>query len=154
MLVAFLRSQPAIKHDTPPRDLGFMALLLIGGGLFPTSAQPPITQPITRPPVGVTPEYGKYLVDTNGCADCHGPGLTGRQPGGFGPPAGPNLTQLVPKWTEAQYMAFFSTGTDPAGHKVSEFMPWEEFRQALDDNELRAMYAYLRTMPAAPGPAQ
>ena len=31
-------------------------------------------------------------------------------PGGFGPPAGPNLTQIVPKWTEAQYMAFFSTG--------------------------------------------
>jgi mono/diheme cytochrome c family protein len=54
-LVAYLRSQPASDHSTAPRDLGIMALVLVGGGLFPTAEQPHIAQPQMAPPAGVTP---------------------------------------------------------------------------------------------------
>jgi cytochrome c553 len=151
-LVAFLRSQPAIQRETPQRDLSLLALLILGAGVYPTSAQPPITQPVTRAPAGVTSAYGKYLVDVLACADCHGANLTGGK-GGLGPPPGPNLTQIVPRWSEQEFLHFFETGSDPAGHTVSlPQMPWEEFRRALTDDELRAIYEYLHSLPPVAGP--
>jgi len=88
---------PAANHATPSRDLSLPAMLLIGAGLFPTAEQPHISAPQIAPPPN-TPAYGEYLVDTTGCAACHGPDLRGRTPGGFGPPAGPNLHAIVPTW--------------------------------------------------------
>ncbi len=41
-LVAYLRSQPAVSRQTPPRDIGLIGTLLIGTGLFPTAVQAPI----------------------------------------------------------------------------------------------------------------
>jgi hypothetical protein len=35
-VVAYLRSQPAVNHDTPPSGLGPIAMILIGAGIFPT----------------------------------------------------------------------------------------------------------------------
>ncbi len=61
-LVAYLRSQPAVQHETPPRSLGLMPTLLVGAGLFPTAAQPPIAQPVIAPAPAPTPDYGEYLV--------------------------------------------------------------------------------------------
>jgi cytochrome c553 len=140
-LVAYLRSQPAVDRPVPTRDIAFPGLVFIGAGLFPTSAQPPITSPIQTPPTG-TPAYGKYIVEGYGCQDCHGAGLVGVQPGGNGP-SGPNLTVLVPKWTEDQFMQVFHNGTDPSGRPLSEDMPWKSYRKALSDDELRDVYNYI-----------
>jgi mono/diheme cytochrome c family protein len=146
-LVAFLRSQPATNHAVPPRDLSVMGMVLVGAGLFPTSEQPPIGQPQTAPPLGVTPQYGQYLVDTTGCATCHGPTLQGRPPGGFGPPAGPNLRVLVPTWQEAAFVSFFRTGVDPYSRNIDpQVMPWQDIGKAYTDDELRAIYAYIRSV--------
>jgi cytochrome c553 len=144
-LVAFLRSQPASAHTTPARDLGIMALVLVGGGLFPTAEQPHITQVQTAPPPGVTPAYGKYLVDITGCPVCHGPTLEGGTPGGFGPPVGPGLRALVPTWQEAAFVSFFRTGVDPYGRGIDpDTMPWSDIGKAYQDDELRAMYEYIK----------
>ena len=146
-LVAFLRSQPATNHATPPRDLSVMGMVLVGAGLFPTAEQPHISQPQTAPPPGVTPQYGQYLVDTTGCATCHGPTLQGRPPGGFGPPAGPNLRALVPTWQDAAFVSFFRTGVDPYGRSIDpQAMPWPDIGKAYTDDELRAIYAYLHSL--------
>src|SRR5439155_23960355 len=150
-LIAVIRAQPAIDHVVPARDLGPLATLLIGAGLFPTAEQPPQAGPVTAPTRGVPPEYGQYLVQTIGCSSCHGANYAGRKPG-QGPPAGPNLTRIVPQWTESQFVSFFHNGLDPFGHKASDEMPWEIIGRAYDDNELRAMYAYLRTLPVTVGP--
>jgi mono/diheme cytochrome c family protein len=145
-LVAFLRSQPAVSHATPARDLSMMGLVLVGAGLFPTAEQPHISQPQVGPAPG-TPAYGKYLVDTTGCAVCHGPDLRGRTPGGFGPPAGPSLRALVPTWQEADFVKFFRTGVDPYGRTIDpNAMPWKDIGLTYTDDELRAMHSYLKAL--------
>ena len=143
-LVAYLRSQPAVARDLPERNLNVLAALLVGAGLFPTSAQPPLAQPVVAPEPGITAEYGNYLVTIAGCTDCHGPDLAGGAPSGFGPPAGSNLTAIVPAWSETDFMTMMRTGVDPTGRKVSEDMPWQEFSAMFVNDELKAMHAYLK----------
>jgi mono/diheme cytochrome c family protein len=145
-LVAFLRTQPVVNHATPSRDLSLPAMLLIGAGLFPTAEQPHISAPQIAPPPN-TPAYGEYLVDTTGCAVCHGPDLRGRAPGGFGPPAGPNLHAIVPTWQGDAFVKFFRTGQDPNGRNIDPaIMPWKDIGQAYTDDELRAIYSYLHSL--------
>jgi len=60
-LVAYLRSQPPVPHDTPPVSPNLLGAMLIGVGGFPTSQQPPITQPVDAPLEG-TADHGQYLV--------------------------------------------------------------------------------------------
>ncbi|MFN8474745.1 MAG: cytochrome c [Anaerolineae bacterium] len=147
-LVAYLRSQPPVNHETSPKAIAALGLLLAGAGQVETSVQPPITQPIAGAPQGVTLEYGKYMTDILGCRDCHGADLAGGAPGGNGPPPGPNLTVLVPKWSEADFLKTIRTGTDPTGHQLDpDAMPWQSFNKALTDDELRALYMYLHSLP-------
>lgn len=143
-LVAYLRSQPAVNHDTPNNELGPIGMVLTGAGVFPTSAQPPITAPVVAPPAGVTVDYGKYLVDTTGCRACHGKNLTGGTPGGF-TPVGPPLTAIVPKWnSDADLVKTIRTGVDPNGHVLNpDQMPYNQFSAAFSDDELKAIYQYL-----------
>lgn len=111
---------------------------------------------VTAPQSG-TLEYGKYMVDVIGCRSCHGAQLQGKMDNGLpSPPPGPNLTQIIPKWTEEQFMTFFNTGTLPDGGKVpiitltSGFseprMPWSTLRAATTDTDLKDMYAYLHSL--------
>jgi len=161
-LVAYLRSQPATSGPTPTNRLNLFGALFIN--LFDLrTAQPPVGR-VTAPPPG-TREYGKYMVDVIGCRSCHGDQLQGKvDTGQPGPPPGPNLTKIVPQWTEEQFMTYFNTGTLPDGGTVpiltlpsglsSPRMPWPMVRAATTDNELKAMYAYLHSLPPVEGPAK
>ena len=104
------------------------------------------------------------MVDILGCRDCHGDQLQGKVDNGQpGPPSGPNLTRIIPQWTEAQFMTFFNTGTLPDGAPVPTLtlssgfseprMPWPTVRAAATDDELQAMYAYLHSLSPLDGPA-
>lgn len=139
-LVAYLRSQPAVAHVTPARDLNALVAALIGIGMAPISAQEPITQPVVAPPSG-TADYGQYLVHAMGCPDCHGQNYTGAS-GGFGP-SGPNLTLIVPKWSQADFLNLFRKGQDPSGRVISAEMPWKSYNAALTDSELADVYSFL-----------
>ncbi len=142
-IVAYLRSQPAVDRSTPPRDLNLIGTMLIGAGLFPTAAQAPIAGPVAPPPAGPTAAHGQYLVAISGCRTCHGADLAGGSANG-GPPPGPNLTLIVPKWTATQFVTTIRTGTDPNGYSLRpDMMPWKEFSAAYSDEELAAIYAYL-----------
>jgi mono/diheme cytochrome c family protein len=143
-MVAFLRSQPAVEHVTPARDLNVLAAAFLGIGMIPTSAQEPITQPVVAPPAG-TPEYGLYLIRAMGCSDCHGQKLTGGG-GGFAP-AGPNLTLIVPKWSQADFLNLFRKGLDPTGRVIGEGMPWKNYNPSLTDSELGDIYSYIHGLP-------
>jgi cytochrome c553 len=147
VLVAYLRSQPSVAGTTPGRDASLLGLGLIGAGALPTAEQPHIAQPQSAPPAGVTPEYGQYLADITGCRMCHGADLQGRAPGGFGQPAGPSLGAIAKAWPEGDFVRFFRTGDDPSGRQVDPArMPWRDIGRAYTDDELRAMFAYLRTL--------
>jgi cytochrome c553 len=161
-LVAYLRSQPATGGPTPTNQFSLFGALFINLFEF-RSAQPPVGR-VTAPQPG-TREYGKYMVDIIGCRNCHADQLQGKvDTGQPGPPPGPNLTKIVPQWTEEQFMTFFNTGQLPGGGTVpiltvpSGFseprMPWPEVRADATDDELKAMYAYLHSLPPVEGPAK
>jgi mono/diheme cytochrome c family protein len=119
--------------------------------------------PVVAPPRAVTAEYGQYLANHVAlCADCHTPrtGLQDRPDrarlfaGDANPPAGfparpSNLTPDstgIGAWTEADFLRTLRTGVDPEGDTLHAFMPWRQLRRMTDD-DLRAIYRYLRTVP-------
>jgi mono/diheme cytochrome c family protein len=103
---------------------------------------------------------GRYLVTIGGCNDCHTPGygeksgavpesewLIGSTVGFQGPwgttyPA--NLRRVVSGLSEAQWLAHARQQRLPP-------MPWFNLR-AMSDADLKAMYAYIRSL-GAPGEA-
>lgn len=158
-IVAYLRSMPATKHsadtDANTNEGNLLAALFIGAGIAPNSAQPPITKPIASPPPGANLENGKYLARVLPCLECHGQDYGGRQPAGFGPPAGPNLTVLVSKWSEADFVKTIRTGVDPTGHALDpDKMLWKEISAFATDDELKAIYMYLKSLPPIEKPAK
>ena len=117
----------------------------------------------SAPPRGATAEYGGYLSQHVAlCADCHTPrtgirstpdrsrlfaGMTD-PPKGF--PAKPsNLTPDnetgIGTWSEADFIQTLRTGKNPQGVTLHPFMPREVGR--MTDDDLRAIYRYLRTLP-------
>jgi cytochrome c553 len=161
-LVAYLRSQPATGKSTPINKFTLLGAIFID--LFDLqTAQSPVGS-IAAPQPG-TPGYGKYMVDILGCRFCHGDQLQGKlDKGQPGPPPGPNLTLIVPQWTEEQFMTFFNTGQLPSGKTVPILtlpsglseprMPWPTVRAATTDDELKAMYSYLHALPPVEGPTK
>jgi mono/diheme cytochrome c family protein len=108
---------------------------------------------VTAPERGVTPEYGEYLVNTHDCHFCHGPDLNG---GPFPDPTikkiSPNLTPggELAAWTEEDFINTIRTGTTPSGHQLdAALMPWKDFAKFYDD-ELKAVWAYLQSLPILP----
>ena len=145
-LVAYLRSQPAVDNPQPTRNLNVLAALFLGTGMFPTSVQPPAGS-VAAPPAGPTAEYGKYLISSiGGCADCHGTKLDGVPNNSFAPQA-PALKPLAAGFSEAQFFAVFRDGLRPDGSPVAEGMPWKNIGKAMSDDDLRAVQAYLQTLP-------
>jgi mono/diheme cytochrome c family protein len=144
-LVAYLRSQPAVENPQPKRNLNALAALFLGTGLFPTSAQAPVGS-VVAAAVGPTAEYGKYLVSFSGCADCHGAKLDGVPPNSF-VPAAPALKPFAAGLSEAQFFAIFRDGLRSDGSPMSEKMPWKNLGKTMSDEDLRAVQAYLKTLP-------
>ena len=50
------------------------------------------------------------------------------------------------KWTEAYFIKVLRTGIRGNGEPLRPLMPWEWYRQLTDD-DLKAIFAYLRTIP-------
>jgi mono/diheme cytochrome c family protein len=118
----------------------------------------------SAPPRGATAEYGGYLAQHAGlCADCHTPrgGLLARPDksrlfaGNANPPESfpanpsnltPEPTTGIGQWSETDFLQTLRTGENPRGLTVHPFMPWRQIRRMSDD-DLRAIYRYLRTLP-------
>jgi hypothetical protein len=63
------------------------------------------------------------------------------------PPIGPGLN-LLKQWKLEEFIASMRIGIDPAGHELSEQMPWRPIGK-MDDEELRAVYGYLIHLPGS-----
>lgn len=111
---------------------------------------------------------GRYIVTISGCSDCHTPGgmlgspdakrYLGGSDVGFSIPGqgvfvGQNLTPDdetgLGKWTNAQIVAAIRTGKRPDGSEVNNVMPFATLGN-LNDIDVGAIYAYLKTVPALP----
>ena len=159
-VISFLRTMPAVRLDVPPHDLTLTGRLVLGVLLTPEGPAGPLR---ASSPAGATAERGEYLANNvAACVSCH----TDRGPGGdlVGPRfaggqrmefAGgssrvlvtPNLTPdpqtgRVATWSEDRFVSRFRLGT-----QIPEtIMPWGAYRRMTDD-DLRAVYRYLRTLP-------
>ena len=104
---------------------------------------------------------GRYLVTIGGCNDCHTPGYLengGAVPerewlkgttigyqGPWGTTYASNLRLVIGKQTEAQWIAHARKERLPP-------MPWFNLRE-MTDEDLKAVYAYVRSLGASGNPA-
>ena len=100
----------------------------------------------------VTVDYGRYIAV--GCTGCHGDNFSGGKIK-IGPPDWPPAANLTPhadgrlaKWTEEDFIRALRTAKRPDGTELNPVMP--RAFAALDDVELKAIWMYLKTLPAAP----
>lgn len=161
-IVSYLRAQPGMRHAVPEHQLTRFGKTLMAFFIAPAG---PVTAPPVKSPAGATVERGAYLANNvSSCVSCH----TNRGSNGalVGPPfAGgqrmdvaadptkvfvtPNLTpdpatSHVVGWSEETFLARFRAGELIPGTP----MPWGAFARFTDD-DLRAIYRYLRSLPPA-----
>jgi mono/diheme cytochrome c family protein len=157
-LIAYLRAVPPVDKVLPPSTIGPIgrALLVAGEITLPAeviaSRTPPGAAHAPAPPRAPTAEYGRYMANVGGCTGCHGPGLSGGKIPGAPPELRPaaNLTpEGIGHWSEDDFRRALRTGVRPDGSPIDTLMPWRLTRD-MDDDEIRALYAFLRTVPRRP----
>jgi mono/diheme cytochrome c family protein len=160
-VISYLRSRPALDHAVPESSYNTLGRIARAFFLEPTGPSRPIRPRVTIEP---TVAYGEYLANTvANCNGCHtrrslrtgkteGVTFAGgmeieshAQPGTkfITPNLTPDATGHITSWTEDMFVARFKNGVDTASP-----MPWGAFRKMTDD-DLRALYRYLRTLPPA-----
>jgi mono/diheme cytochrome c family protein len=151
-LIAYLKALPPVDNRLPGRRFEPMARIMMGAGLFPPLAADQIDHraaPPQSPAPGATAAYGMLLSSL--CTECHGADLKGAP---FGPPGEqvmtPNLTPAgeLGRWSEADFITTMRTGLTPSTRQLNDEMPWKYFGQMTDD-ELKALWLYLRSLPAS-----
>ena len=129
------------------------ALILLGGAWFASAS----AQGDAR--------RGEYLANAGGCRGCHTEAREGAVPyaGGralktlFGTFYGPNITPHpqagIGRWSEADFMRAMRHGRRPDGANYFPAFPYPSFTK-ITDNDLRDLWAYLRTLPARSQPSR
>jgi mono/diheme cytochrome c family protein len=162
-IVAYLRTLPAIESRPAPlrRDLPErVALRFVPKDRAP---RPPEEDPVGR---------GEYLAEIAGCRSCHTPMHRGRPmdewsfaggrtfpyPGGSVVSANitPDENEGIGFYGEDDFVELFRAYGSESARKMplrggrNTVMPWTDF-SGLTEDDLRALWKYLRTVPARPG---
>jgi mono/diheme cytochrome c family protein len=108
---------------------------------------------VTIPTDATALARGKHLAETRGCNDCHGKDFAGNKvidDGAMGKLHAPNLTKgkggRIATFTDADWVRAIRHGVGPDQHGLL-IMPSEEYQHFADD-DLGALIAYLKTVPA------
>jgi cytochrome c553 len=146
-ILAYVKSRPPVDREWPRARVGPVGRAMLAANtkeLLPVLAIDHAAPLPGAPPSGDLVAKGQHLVSVAGCRGCHTPELTG----GSGPPPGAaNITPVgLRGWTEQDFMRALRTGTAPGGRALSESMP--RAYGAMTDEELQAIWAFLRTVPA------
>jgi mono/diheme cytochrome c family protein len=169
-LVAYLDSLPPVKNKLPKTELNFPVNLMIKSA--------------PRPVIGVVPpidksnpvKYGEHLVKVAGCITCHTPEergeiIKGKEFGGgrefnYGKYTvrsaniTPDPETGIGAWDEHRFLSKFrgyqamAEGTPPPANQGNfTLMPWLAFAKASDE-DLRAIFAYLKTLRPINNPVE
>jgi cytochrome c553 len=146
-LIGYLRTVPPVDREHPEPRIGPVARALYLTGKFPLLPVELVDHDAPRPAPapGVSVEYGRYLATIGGCRACHGAALAGDAN-----PDAPDITVgRLAGWSEADFFRSLREGRRPDGTAIDpEKMPW--LRSGLmTDDEIRAVWAYMRSVPAA-----
>jgi mono/diheme cytochrome c family protein len=158
-LVAYVRSLPPQKGAAAVIKLPPPVRILYGFGAIKDAAEKidhslPPQQPI---PAAVDAKHGAYVA--NMCIGCHGEKLSGGKiPGG--PPNWPAAANLTPgegsgmaRYPDAaSFQAMMKSGKRPDGTAI-QVMPFESLSK-MNDVDVQALHAYLKTVPARPAGAR
>jgi mono/diheme cytochrome c family protein len=157
-LVAFLQQLPPVPGNKAVIEVPTQVKALYAFGMIQDASEKIDHAQGPAHPVAaaVTPEYGAYV--SNACIGCHGATLSGGRIPGTPPswPAAANLTPgkgsaMVRYQTPELFMAMLRSGHRPDGKPISTVMPFASLKQ-MNDTDLRAVYAYLKTVaPRAAG---
>jgi cytochrome c553 len=148
-IIAFIRSLPPVDREHPAPRYGPLGAVLTAFGeveLFPAEHIDHGNFRFASSDRPADPaRAGAQIVATAGCRGCHGPAFEG----GLGPPpGGANLTPVgLEGWTEADFFRALREHRRPDGTPIAETMPLTIGQ--MSDDDLRAMYAYLKTLPPA-----
>jgi len=153
-IVGYLRSLAPVRNEIPPFQINAAGKAMSALGLL---GQPELGEPITTPQTAPLPgstdaARGEYLVTLGGCRFCHGENLAGG-PVPFSAPGTPPAANLTPAgelvgWSETMFIETLRTGVTPSKHQLNAVMPWKRLSK-LTDEDLKAIWAYLQTVPAA-----
>ncbi len=151
-IIAYLRQAPPVARSFEPPRMGAMsrlAAVMAGGDLVPAividheSSHP---EPVER---SASVEFGAYLAQ--GCKGCHGEDFSGGPPAMGDDVSAANLTPHpetgLGAWSPQDFERALRTGTRPDGTQLSEAMPVAALN-ALTDDEIRALWLYLQSLPA------
>ncbi|HEU4376508.1 MAG TPA: cytochrome c [Telluria sp.] len=138
--------EPVIQLPTAVKVLYAFGLIKDGYEKIDHTLPPP--QPVAA---AVSVEHGAYVANT--CMGCHGPHLSGGKIPGA-PPTWPATANLTPGKGSAMtryptpevFMATLRSGVRPDGTAISQVMPFNSLKQ-MNDTDVRALYAYLKTLP-------
>jgi mono/diheme cytochrome c family protein len=155
-IIVYLRAQKPVRNVPGKTKLPFPVSRLIN------TAPQPVNAPVPAPDGSNAVAYGKYLAgavgDCNGChtpRDNHGQAIPHMDlaGGNLFPESGvtvasANLTpdpSGIAYYDEATFIEVMRTG-HVRGRKLNVMMPWWAFKN-MTDADLKAIYAYLRTLP-------
>jgi mono/diheme cytochrome c family protein len=153
-LVSYVQQMPAVPGQRARIEVPVPVKVLYGFGVIKDAAEK--IDHLLPPPRPVAAEvsvgYGAYVA--NACLGCHGPQLSGGKIPGGAPtwPAASNLTPgkgsaMARYPTPELFIAMLRSGQRPDGAVISPVMPFGSLGK-MNDTELRALHAYLRTVPA------
>jgi mono/diheme cytochrome c family protein len=151
-VVVYIRTLSPLRSPLPRTDIHFPVKYLIRGVPQPVTetVQADLSTPVSR---------GEYLVNLSVCSECHTPRKRGRPDstmkfagGQVFDPSGklvsPNITPDatgIGNYTEEMFVKAMRTGY-VSKRQLNTAMPWQ-FYSGQTDEDLKAMYAYLRTLP-------
>ncbi len=162
-IISYLRTQEPVRNAVPEHEINPLGRVVQAYVLAPKGPSRPVRKTVTPEP---TAAYGEYITHNIGnCVMCHT--KVDMRTGAFaGPEFGggaeheavnnpskkfiaPNLTPdprwgWLQGWTEDAFVARFHAGRVHADSP----MPWERF-QTMNDDDLRAIYRYFRSLPAS-----
>jgi mono/diheme cytochrome c family protein len=154
-IIAYLNTVPPVDRQLNGEHFSPLAKILLAAGKLGDLPVETVSHDVhvTAPEWGVTAEYGEYIVNTYDCRICHGQEMNG------GRHANPTIQQISPNltsggelafWAEEDFINTIRTGVTPGGHMIDlELMPWQDYAR-LQDDELRAVWLYLRSLPELP----
>lgn len=153
-LIAYLKTIPSVDRERVPLKLGPVARVLLATGKIKLASE--VIDHANLQTASVTPavtvEYGRYVAAS--CTGCHGPTYAGGKIE-VGPPGWPRAANLTPhpesrmaSWTEAEFVSVMRTAKRPDGSELDPVMP--RVFGGMDDVELKALWAFFRSLPPLP----
>ena len=161
-IITYIRTLKPNGNKVPDRKLMIPASMA-----YPPLQSAPLESNM-KPDVLDMVKYGGYMLNSAACMDCHTPMEKGQfvmskfMAGGrtfdmgiFKVTSGnitPDSVTGIGKWTEAMFLDKFKNYRDEAAYstnpgKNNSIMPWTLYAN-MDDFDIKAIYRYLRTLPA------